>query len=162
MHVSSEPERYPRHHCIAALLAALLLLTAPVAVEAATPLPAEPPDGYQLSLLIYSTLTALDQANATGNYTVLRQLAAPSFQSINSADALAGTFLKYRRQRVVLAPVVLYQPTLTTEPRIGSDGLLQLKGYFPTRPLRIGFELAYQWVNGAWRLIAMSIVPSGT
>ena len=151
---------YPRRQSIAAGLMALLLATVPVAVKAAGPQPAALPDGYKLSLLIYSTLTAFDQANTTGNYTVLRQLASPAFQSINSPDALARLFANYRRQHVVLAPVVLYQPTLTQQPAIGADGLLRLKGYFATRPLRIGFELAFQSVDGAWRLMALSIAPA--
>lgn len=151
---------FPRLQSIAAGLMALMLLAIPLPVRAATSPPAALPDSYQLSLLIYSALTALDQANTTGNYTVLRQLAAPAFQNINSPDALAALFAKYRRQRVVLAPIMLYQPTLTQPPEIGADGVLRLKGYFATRPLRIGFELGYQSVDGVWKLIAMSIAPS--
>jgi hypothetical protein len=54
----------------------------------------------------------------------------------------------------------LFQPTLVEAPTIGDDGLLRLKGFFATQPLRIGFELTYQNVEGAWRLIAISIVPA--
>jgi hypothetical protein len=39
-------------------------------------------------ILIRETLIALDQANKTGNYTVLRDLGAPAFQA-NSARGLA-------------------------------------------------------------------------
>ena len=146
---------------LAAPLLSLLLLAAPCGLAAAPASPAAIPDGYQLSLMIYGALTALDQANSTGNYTVLRGLAAPAFQSLNSPEALANVFAKYRRAHVTLAPVVLFQPTLTQEPEIGADGLLHLKGYFATRPLRIGFELAFQSVGGAWRLMTMSILPTG-
>ena len=132
----------------------LSLLGAPA--RAAAPMP----DPYQLSLMIYGALTALDQANTTGNYTVLRGLAAPAFQSLNTPEALAAAFAKYRRAHVSLAPVVLFQPTLTDEASIGADGLLHLKGYFATRLLRIGFELAFQDVNGTWRLMTLSVKPS--
>ena len=118
------------------------------------------PDGYQLSLLIYATLTALDQANSTGNYTVLRSLAAPEFQRLNPPSALANVFAKYRERHVVLAPIMLFQPKLIEEPAIGSDGLLRLKGFFPTQPLRIGFELAFQMVGSNWRLMTLSVAPS--
>jgi len=141
-------------------LLALALLATPAAAAPPEGQAAAIPDPYQLSLMIYGSLTALDQANATGNYTVLRALAAPSFQAINSPEALAGVFGKYRRAHVSLAPVVLFQPTLTQEPQIGADGFLRLKGYFPTRPLRIGFELAFQNLAGAWRLIALSVTPT--
>ena len=38
------------------------------------------PDDVQLLLMIKTTLIAFNQANITGNYTVLRDLAAPDFQ----------------------------------------------------------------------------------
>lgn len=118
------------------------------------------PDGYQLSLLIYATLTALDQANTTGNYTVLRSLAAPEFQRLNPPATLASVFAKYRERHVGLAPIMLFQPKLLEEPTIDGDGLLHLKGFFPTQPLRIGFELAFQLVGGSWRLMTLSVAPS--
>jgi hypothetical protein len=140
-----------------AILAGLALPAPPARAE--MPLPAVP-DGYQLSLLIYSTLSALDQANATGNYSVLRDLAAPDFQRINPVQKLGAVFSTYRTRRVVLAPVVLYPPHLVEAPEVAPEGLLRLKGYFPTKPLRIGFDLSYQFVGGTWRLIALSISPS--
>jgi hypothetical protein len=149
--------RTVRKLCALALLVGLLLPALPAGAQT----PTRPvPDGYQLSLLIYSTMTALDQANATGNYSVLRDLAAPEFQRINPPAKLSTIFAGYRTRRVALAPVVLYQPQLIEEPLIGESGTLRLKGYFPTRPLRIGFDLSYQLVDGAWRLIALSISPS--
>ena len=39
-------------------------------------------------ILVRTTLLALDQANKTGNYTVLRDLAAPGFQ-VDTAARLA-------------------------------------------------------------------------
>lgn len=150
-------KRHLRRLLQMAIMAGLMLPATHAGAE--TPVPAVP-DGYQLSLLIYATMTALDQANATGNYTVLRDLAAPEFQRINPAQKLSAIFAGYRERRVVLAPVVLYQPRLLEEPTVAPEGLLRLKGFFPTKPLRIGFDLSYQIVGGAWRLMALSISPS--
>lgn len=141
------------------LAAVLAVMLSSVPAKAETNLPPVP-DAYQLSLLIYATMTALDQANTSGNYSVLRDLAAPDFQRLNPAQKLAGIFARYRERRVVLAPVVLYQPRLLQEPSVGPQGILRLKGFFPTRPLRIGFDLSYQRVEGSWRLMALSISPS--
>lgn len=160
LHVLSPIRTVLRRASLTAGLLAGLLSGGSQPALASDGLNAAVPDGYQLSLLIYSTLTALDQANTTGNYTVLRGLAAPDFQRLNAPQALAGVFAKYRERHVVLAPVMLYQPKLLEPPLIGADGLLHLKGFFPTLPLRIGFELAYQWVGGTWRLITLSVTPS--
>jgi hypothetical protein len=145
---------------VTGVLFALALIVVEPAGKAAAGGSPPIPDAYQLSVLIYGSLTALDQANATGDYTVLRLLAAPSFQYLNTPADLAATFAKYRRAHMSLASIVLFQPTLVEAPRIGDDDLLRLKGFFATQPLRIGFELAYQYVEGAWRLIAISIVPA--
>ncbi len=150
-------ERAVRRLFSLAILAGLLLPATPAGAESPPP---PVPDGYQLSMLIYATMTALDQANATGNYTVLRELAAPEFQRINPAQRLSVIFAGYRERHVVLAPVVLYQPLLVEQPNVAPEGLLRLKGYFPTKPLKIGFDLSYQSIGGTWRLMALSISPS--
>ena len=118
------------------------------------------PDGYQMTLLIYSAISALDQANATGNYSVLRDLAAPDFKRLNTPKQLSEVFAKYRERGVVLGPVMLYQPRLTETPAIEKPGLLRLKGFFPTKPLRIGFDLTFADVRGRWKMIALGISPS--
>jgi hypothetical protein len=55
------------------------------------------PDQYKLNLLIRTTIIAINQANKTGNYTVLRDLAAPDFQNVNSAEKLAEIFTGHIR-----------------------------------------------------------------
>ena len=46
--------------------------------------------------LVRSTILALHHANITGNYTVLRDLGAPGFQSANTAARLAEVFADLR------------------------------------------------------------------
>ncbi|MGX4769414.1 hypothetical protein ACWAUC_06350 [Bradyrhizobium guangdongense] len=55
-------------------------------------------------MLIRSTLLALDHANKTGNYTVLRDLGAPGFQ-VNTAAKLAENFAKQRGEKLDLSGV---------------------------------------------------------
>jgi hypothetical protein len=60
-------------------------------------------------ILIRTTLLALDQANKTGNYTVLRDLGAPDFQA-NSAAQLAEIFAQQRRDNIDLSGVAVLDP----------------------------------------------------
>ena len=46
------------------------------------------PSAESIVIMIRSTLLNLDAAMATGNYTVFRDLAAPSFRGANSAGRL--------------------------------------------------------------------------
>jgi hypothetical protein len=107
-------------------------------------------------ILIRETLLALDQANKTGNYTVLRDLGSPDFQA-NTAALLAEIFAQQRRDNVDLSGVAVIDPQLTLLPQIEANGMMHMAGFFPSVPTQVNFELAYAPVNGRWRLFALSV-----
>jgi hypothetical protein len=107
-------------------------------------------------ILIRETLLALDQANKTGNYTVLRDLGAPEFQA-NSAARLAEIFVQQRRDNVDLSGVAVIEPQLTLLPQIEANGMMRMAGFFPSVPTQVNFELLYAPVGGRWRLFGLSV-----
>lgn len=134
----------------------------PKAVPAvpAAPQPAQQPalpgvDG--ILYLIRSTLLTLNDANRSGNYTVLRDLAAPDFQARNTAADLAAIFTDLRRRNFDLFAVAVTAPQLTASPALDANRLLRLAGLFPTRPLQINFDLVFEVVNGRWCLDGISV-----
>jgi hypothetical protein len=84
-------------------------------------------------VLVRSALLALDQANKTGNYTVLRDLGAPGFQ-VNSAARLGEIFAKQRNDNLDLSGVAVIDPQLSLLPQIEANGLMRLAGFFPSVP----------------------------
>ncbi|TIW78685.1 MAG: hypothetical protein E5V51_25920, partial [Mesorhizobium sp.] len=74
-------------------------------------------------ILIRGTLLALDQANKTGNYTVLRDLGSPNFQA-NSAAQLGDIFANQRKQALNFGAVAVLEPQLTLLPQIEPNGML--------------------------------------
>jgi len=119
--------------------------------------PAPPVGTDQALYLVRSTLLTLNDANRSGNYTVLRDLAAPDFQTRNTAADLAQAFSDLRQRKFDLFAAALLAPQFTPAPALDADGKLHLTGFFPTRPLRINFDLIFQSVGGQWRLFAISI-----
>ena len=107
--------------------------------------------------LIRSALLTLNDANRSGNYTVLRDLAAPDFQAKNTAADLAAIFANLRARKLDLFAVALVAPRLSSPPSLDAKKMLHLTGSFPTRPLRIDFNLLFQDVGGQWRLYDISI-----
>ncbi|MGY8664063.1 hypothetical protein Q3C01_17080 [Bradyrhizobium sp. UFLA05-109] len=107
-------------------------------------------------ILIRTALIALDQANKTGNYTVLRELGAPAFQ-VNSAEKLAEIFAKERSDHLDLSGVAAIEPQLTLLPQIEANGLMRMAGFFPSVPQQLSFDLLYAPVNGQWRLFGISV-----
>jgi hypothetical protein len=114
------------------------------------------PSDDVLLMLIRSTLIALNQANATGNYTVLREMGAPGLQKANSAARLAEAFANLRHRNLDLSPILLFQPKLYRKPEITSRGMLRVTGFFPTEPERVKFDLLFQLIEGRWRPFGIS------
>lgn len=107
-------------------------------------------------MLIRSTLLALDHANKTGNYTVLRDLGAPGFQ-VNTAAKLAEIFAKQRGDKLDLSGVAVIDPQLSLLPQIEPSGLLHMAGFFPSVPSQVNFELLFAPVDGQWRVFGVSL-----
>jgi hypothetical protein len=111
----------------------------------------------QALYLIRSTLLTLNDANRSGNYTVLRDLAAPSFQARNSAADLARIFADLRGRHFDLFAVALAAPQLAAPPHLEANGMLRLTGDFATRPQLIRFDLLFENVGGQWKLFGISV-----
>src|SRR5262249_13365177 len=119
--------------------------------------PALPLSLDQALYLIRSTLLTLNDANRSGNYTVLHDLAAPGFKAQNTAADLGQIFAGLRRRRIDLFATALVAPQLASPPALDSNGMLRLAGHFPTQPLQIRFDLLYQNVDRSWRLFGISV-----
>jgi hypothetical protein len=102
-------------------------------------------------ILIRSTLLALDHANKTGNYTVLRDLGAPGFQT-NTDARLGEIFATQRRDNIDLSGVAVLEPQLTVLPQIDANGMMRMAGFFPSVPTQVNFDLIYAPVNRQWRV----------
>lgn len=131
----------------------------PAPVAAAAPLPPVP-DVPVLVILIRNAMVALQQANITGNYSVLRELAAPDFQAANSTARLADAFAALRARNVDLAAATVVDPSLNRPPLVDRDGRLHLNGFFDAAGTRIDFDLAYQITDGRWRLFTVGVQPA--
>jgi hypothetical protein len=115
------------------------------------------PAADQMLGLIRTTIIAVDQANRTGNYTVLRDLSAPDFRNSNDASRLGLIFQILRDKAIDFSPLLQISPEVSEPPAITAQGLLRLVGFFPTEPLRVNFDLSFQAIEGRWRPYAISV-----
>lgn len=140
-------------------LAALLLASAAFGEESK---PVQEPKPAQIDrngviILIRSTLLALDDANKTGNYSVLRDLGAPGFLLGNTDARLTEIFAAQRKENLDLSGVAVLEPQLTLLPQIEANGMMRMAGFFPSVPTQVNFELLYAPVNRQWRLMGLSV-----
>ncbi|MER9060695.1 hypothetical protein [Mesorhizobium sp. M0933] len=123
-----------------------------------TPKPANI-DRNGVLILVRTSLLALDQANKTGNYTVLRDLGAPGFQT-NNAAKLAEIFAGHRNDGIDLGGVAVLEPQLTRLPQIEPNGMLHMAGFFPSVPMQVNFELLFAPVERQWKVFGISVALS--
>lgn len=108
-------------------------------------------------MLVRSSLLALDQANKTGNYTVLRDLGAPGFQAGNTAARLSEIFAHLRNDKIDLSGVAVIDPQLTMLPQIEPNGMMRMAGFFPSVSSQVNFDLLFAPVDGQWRLFGIGV-----
>ena len=138
-----------------ALAVAAFVSLAPASAQQAAPKPANI-DRNGVMMVVRSTLIALDHANKTGNYTVLRDIGAPGFQ-VNTAARLGEIFAKLRSDKLDLSGVAVIDPQLSLLPQIEANGMMRMAGFFPSVPSQVNFELIYAPVDGQWRLFGISV-----
>ncbi len=115
------------------------------------------PKPEAMLLLMRTILIALDQANKTGNYTVLRDLSAPSFQARNSAARLSEIFSQLRKSGADLSAISITTPELIKSPVVNQNNQLQFVGAFPIAPSHVAFQLTFVPVRGHWRMVSISV-----
>lgn len=117
------------------------------------------PGDLELAKLIWSTLAAVDHANRSGNYSVLRDISANGFQINNDPSRLAQIFSGIRTARIDLGNALLVAPTYLAAPQLVQAEIFEVKGVFALRPTQIYFDLYFQWEQGRWKLFGISLEP---
>ncbi|MEM6856635.1 MAG: hypothetical protein AAF559_02100 [Pseudomonadota bacterium] len=157
----------------AALVASLMLSAAPAAAQAVQPgarlqqPSVQPPPSIrptpsqlELSRMIWSTVAAVDHANRSGNYSVLRDISAQNFQINYNPARLTEIFAGLRNSNIDLSTALLVPPTYYEAPQMLNENLFRVKGLFQLRPVSIQFDMAFQWEQGRWKLAGIDIQPA--
>ncbi len=128
------------------------------AAASAAPKPGEMQmSAVTLTVIIKDAVIALNHANITGNYSVLRDMGTPVFRESFDQTALAAAFANLRVRKIDLSPAYFLSPNLTKKPELNKDNELVLVGFFPTQPLQIQFELRFMQLDGRWRLAGIGV-----
>ncbi len=125
--------------------------------------PAISPDDPRLLLMVRNAIIALNQANQTGNYSVLRDMGTPNFQMTNNSARLAEAFATLRARKLDISPIMFFNPKFASPPAIQDGQVLRITGVFPTTPEQVNFDLAFQLFSDQWMLagIAVNVAPPG-
>ena len=117
------------------------------------------PSQLELSKMLWSTIAAVDHANQSGNYSVLRDISAQSFQINFNPARLTEIFSGLRGLNMDLSNALLVPPTYYEAPQMISNDVFRVRGLFQLRPISIGFDVYYQWEQGRWKLFGIDLQP---
>ena len=118
------------------------------------------PSQLELSRMIWSTIAAVDHANRSGNYSVLRDISAQQFQINYNPAKLTEIFAGLRNSNIDLSTALLVPPTYYEAPQMVREDLFRVKGLFQLRPISITFDMFFQWEQGRWKLAGSDIQPA--
>ncbi len=107
--------------------------------------------------LIKTYLLTFNDANLTGNYSVLHARLAKPFRDQFNPEKLKQAFKGFADQKVDLGIIVAKQPVATTPSSIDKRGALVVRGYFDTAPSRVIYELDFVPSEEEWKPIMIHV-----
>lgn len=116
----------------------------------------EVPDLDTLYLILWSTLSNIEDARLRQSYEVLWTTLSPRLQTELNPHMLKQQFASLTQSKMYLAKAIGVTPTFEIAPHLLKDGRLRLRGNFDTNPTDIRFDLLFTHHNELWRLDAIA------
>ena len=128
------------------IIAAIMILVALAPAHAAS----VPSDDEQ-EVLIRTTLMTFNDANMTGNYSVLHAKASKEVQAQFSVEQLFEIFKPFRTNRVFFEEIVYEDYDSYEDAKFNTDGALVLAGVFKTDNIRVAYRLKFLKNDTVWK-----------
>ena len=138
---------------IVRMLAVTALMLAASLAQAQNKVPSE----RALEALVKTTLLTFNDANVTGNYEVFHAKLSKPFREQFPVERLARRFQEFNKKHVDFDIIAALKPSYDPAPKVDDDGKLLVKGYFPTEPLQVYFNLEFIPSDGEWKLIGINV-----
>lgn len=108
-------------------------------------------------VLVRTTLLSFNDALKTGNFSIFRDLIAPSVREQNSALQLFKTYAHLIDRKLDLSAVAILEPKYSPAPLIDASGRLIVSGSYPGPKLTIKFSIAYELVARRWKIYGLNL-----
>ncbi len=139
-----------RMHLLAPLAGAFLSVTPAQAQD-------KIPSAFMQEILVKTALLTLNDANITGNYTVLHAKLSKPFRDQFKPEQLKQGFKTFADQKIDYSIVAAKTPIPTGEATIDKRGALLLRGYFDTTPSHVNYELDFIPSEGEWKPLKLNV-----
>ena len=108
-------------------------------------------------MLARTTLLTFNDANTTGNYSVLQVKLSKPFRDQFSADRLKETFKEFAEKHIEIDSIAVKPMVPAKETAIDGDGVLRMEGYFDTAPKKVKYKLGFIRSEGEWKPVGINV-----
>jgi hypothetical protein len=115
------------------------------------------PDGAELNQLVRETLIMFNQAVQTQDFRAFYESISKVWQGQVSERRLHEAFQSFIDAKVDISSVKDLDPRFEGAPRIDGDGVLHLRGEFPTQPHRTLFAMRLVYEAPRWKLFGIDV-----
>ena len=133
----------------------LSLLFTPLVLYGETP---QLPKDKELKALAFDSLFAFNKAVQEKSFAQFHEeRLSPQFRKQFPLDKFTAAFQVFIDKGYDISNIAKSDPVFDIPPAIDSDGLLVLKGHYPTRPNKVTFKLTYVYESSAWKLLGINV-----
>jgi hypothetical protein len=133
----------------------LSLLLVPVVLRGETP---TPPSNKEVKALVFDSLFAFNKAVQQKSFTQFHEeRLSTQFKKKFPLEKFTATFQVFLDKNYDISNIAKSEPVFDNSPAIDNDGYLVVKGYYPTRPNKVTFELTYEYESSAWKVLGLNV-----
>jgi hypothetical protein len=115
-----------------------------------------PPED-EIRALVRDHLLLFNEAIEQKSFDVFYDSVSRKWQGQLTKGQLQRAFQPFIDKNVNIALVADSVAVLEPEPRVNSEGLLLVSGYYPTQPFRVHFLLKFYYELPSWKLFGMDV-----
>jgi len=115
-----------------------------------------PPEGQVLAMTNRS-MALLAQAVSRDDFSDFYASIAPLWQEQITKEGLRERLAVFIDKKIPLTVIEGVSPVFSEKPYLDNDGLLVLKGRYPSQPYEVEFELDYHFQDSQWRLFGFNV-----
>ena len=115
------------------------------------------PTDEKSKALVLESLLDFNKAIQDKSFDEFHSKISRAWQEQITGDKLKEIFQQFIDKKMNISGIKTVDPILSEPPQFNSDGLLVLKGYYPTHPLKVNFQLKYVYEHPAWKLFGINV-----
>ena len=117
----------------------------------------EVPNDKEVRALVDDTLREFNDGLRKKNFTDFYSDTSALWRSETSKESVEHAFRTFVDADINIDPYKDVKAVFDEPPRLNSEGMLLVKGYYPTKPNRVIFDLKYTFELPKWKLLGITI-----